>query len=144
MSLLFIDSSVIVRYYTGDPEAKRALEPVISGEAVGYINSVVFSEVLFVLLKLLTGMRAYELKDRPGRVKETIRLLNKQIAFLQRYFTELEVNEEIKEIALGVTERYGLLPNDAIIAATCKHYNIDTIITFDKDFKRVPWLKVIP
>ncbi len=40
--------------------------------------------------------------------------------------------------------QYELLPNDAIIVATCKHYNIDTIVTFEEDFKRIPWLKVIP
>ncbi len=71
-------------------------------------------------------------------------MLDKQIAFLQEYFTELEVGEEIKQAALDIMRQYGLLPNDAIIAATCKHYNIDTIITFDEDFKRVPWLKVVP
>jgi len=27
---------------------------------------------------------------------------------------------------------------------TCQHHGIDTILTFDEDFKRVPWLKVIP
>ena len=37
-----------------------------------------------------------------------------------------------------------LLPSDAIIALTCIHKYIDTIITFDEDFKRVPWLKVVP
>lgn len=40
--------------------------------------------------------------------------------------------------------RYNLTPSDALISLTCKHYGIDTIITFDEDFKRVPWLKVIP
>ncbi|WP_148679244.1 PIN domain-containing protein [Aeropyrum pernix] len=39
---------------------------------------------------------------------------------------------------------YKLLPNDAQIALTCKHYEIDTILTFNEDFKIVPWLKVIP
>ena len=40
--------------------------------------------------------------------------------------------------------KYKLLPGDAIIALTCKHYGINTILTFDEDFKRIPWLKVIP
>jgi predicted nucleic acid-binding protein len=39
---------------------------------------------------------------------------------------------------------YKLLPGDAIIALTCGHYGIGTILTFDEDFKRVPWIKVIP
>ncbi|MCK4476559.1 MAG: PIN domain-containing protein [Methanophagales archaeon] len=40
--------------------------------------------------------------------------------------------------------RYKLLPNDALIAATCKHYEITKIVaTFDADFERVDFLEVI-
>jgi len=38
---------------------------------------------------------------------------------------------------------YGLLPNDALIAATCKHYGIKKIATFDDDFNRVDFLEVV-
>lgn len=71
-------------------------------------------------------------------------MLDKQIAFLQGSFTELEVNEEVKQAGPDTMRQHGLLLNDAIIVATCKHYNIDTVITFDEYFKRIPWLKVIP
>ncbi len=40
--------------------------------------------------------------------------------------------------------RFGLLPSDAQIALTCRHYGIGTIATFDEDFRRVPWLRVVP
>ena len=40
--------------------------------------------------------------------------------------------------------KYNLMPSDALIALTCRHYGIDTILTFDQDFRRVPWLKVVP
>ncbi|MGB2843081.1 MAG: PIN domain-containing protein [Halobacteriota archaeon] len=30
-----------------------------------------------------------------------------------------------------------------LIAATCKHYGIDKIATFDPDFKRVDFLEII-
>ncbi len=36
-----------------------------------------------------------------------------------------------------------LLPNDALIAATCKYYGIKKIATFDEDFKRVDFLEVV-
>ena len=36
MSLAFIDTNVIVRYYIGDPAARGALKPVLSGETIGY------------------------------------------------------------------------------------------------------------
>jgi len=45
---------------------------------------------------------------------------------------------------LEVMRSYNLLPGDALIAITARHYGIDTILTFDENFKRVPWLKVIP
>ncbi len=45
---------------------------------------------------------------------------------------------------INVVTSYRLLPNDAQIVLTCKHYGIDTVLTFDEDFKRVPWLRVIP
>ncbi|RLG35187.1 hypothetical protein DRN97_00605 [Methanosarcinales archaeon] len=35
------------------------------------------------------------------------------------------------------------LIDDALIAATCKHYGIRKIATFDPDFKRVNFLEVI-
>ena len=37
----------------------------------------------------------------------------------------------------NVAEKYGLLPNDALIAATCKHHGITKIATFDSDLKSV-------
>lgn len=45
---------------------------------------------------------------------------------------------------IDVAKNFHLLPADALIALTCKHYGINTILTFDEDFKRVPWLNVIP
>ncbi|MGB7531849.1 MAG: PIN domain-containing protein [Halobacteriota archaeon] len=40
-------------------------------------------------------------------------------------------------------KKYGLLPNDALIAATCKQYGIAKIATFDADFERVDFLEVV-
>ncbi|MCD6456980.1 MAG: PIN domain-containing protein [Methanophagales archaeon] len=35
------------------------------------------------------------------------------------------------------------MPNDALIAATCKHHGINKIATFDPDFERVDFLEII-
>ena len=59
---------------------------------------------------------------------------------------EVEVlveNVEYRDM-IETASQLKLLPSDAIIALTCKRNNIDTIITFDEDFKRIPWLKVVP
>ncbi|HII94466.1 MAG TPA: PIN domain-containing protein [Candidatus Methanofastidiosum sp.] len=54
----------------------------------------------------------------------------------------LQVGEDISKLSLVLSKEYGLLPNDAIHAATCKSYGIDNIATNDSDFDRVDFLKV--
>lgn len=55
----------------------------------------------------------------------------------------LELNEVIFDVSKEVIGKYRLLPNDALIAATCKHCGITKIATFDEDFKRVDFLEVV-
>lgn len=61
---------------------------------------------------------------------------------LGRYRT-LDIGEAVKSEAKEFITKYSLLPNDALIAATCKHHGIKKIATFDPDFKRVDFLEVI-
>ena len=144
MNSAFIDSNIIIKYFTGDTAAKDALAPVIKYEVEGYINSIVYSEVIYIAIKLLTRKKAYELKENPETIKNAIKAISKHVEFIRTYFNELEINDKVKQVAIEIMKKYGLLPNDALIAATCKYYGIDVILTFDEDFKRIPWLKTIP
>ena len=67
---------------------------------------------------------------------------------IRRLLWDLEVEVLIENVSyqdmMENASRLKLLPSDAIIALTCRHYGIDTILTFDEDFKRVPWLKAVP
>ena len=47
------------------------------------------------------------------------------------------------EIMFQIMRISGLLPNDALIAATCKFYGIKKIASFDDDFKRVDFLEIL-
>jgi len=73
---------------------------------------------------------------------------NGVISGVKSLLKELEVEVVSEDVnpdsVLEAAKNLKLLPSDAIIALTCRHYGIDTILTFDEDFKRVPWLKVIP
>ena len=69
MNGVFVDSNVILRHLGGDVRAKRIVDLVESGEFKGYVNRVVVSEVLYVYVKLVTGMKSYELKKEPEVVK---------------------------------------------------------------------------
>ena len=68
-------------------------------------------------------------------VKELLKALNPTLLP-----ETLESWSELIEVAV----KYRLLSNDALIALTCRKHGIDTLATLDEDFKRVPWLKVVP
>jgi len=52
-------------------------------------------------------------------------------------------NEKGLYLSKQLSFDYKLLPNDALIAATCKHYGIKNIATFDSDFDSVDFPDVI-
>ena len=138
MSGVFIDSSVFLDFLEGKEKARVLLAGYSGLE--GCINVIVFSEVLFVYIKATTGKKSYELKKKPELVKSVE--LTDIVELLGRYRT-LNVEEAVTKEAEELITKYGLLPNDALIAATCKHYGINKIATTDPDFKRVDFLEVI-
>jgi len=54
---------------------------------------------------------------------------------------DLSDNEEI--LSCSISNKYGLLPNDAAIIATMLNNDIKKIITYDKDFARVEPIEII-
>ncbi|WP_338252998.1 PIN domain-containing protein [Pyrodictium abyssi] len=70
-------------------------------------------------------------------------LIRNEVEPILGLFIALPITSEPREI-IEVTERYGLMLADSIIALTCKYQGIDTMATLDRDFERIPWLRVIP
>ncbi len=109
----------------------------------------------FNLLKILYiekygRYRFYDMKSALSNLDSNVlkgyRILH---SFLKELLSEgklifLPITTEVMEEATKIATNYGLLPNDSLIAATCKCYGVNTIATFDEDFKQIPWLKVIP
>ncbi|WP_394352341.1 PIN domain-containing protein [Thermococcus sp. 18S1] len=54
----------------------------------------------------------------------------------------IEEEDDIETI-MTVSKKFGLLPNDAIIVATCLKHGITEIATFDRDFEGIQFLKVV-
>ena len=140
MNGVFVDSNVIIHHLAGDNKAKAIIENVESGGDTGYINQIVVSEVIFICLKLKTKKSAFELKKAPDIVK---RVDLKNVYELLDTFIELPSDKGITRSAEDVIARYGLLPNDALIAATCKHHGIRKLATFNGDFKQVDFVEII-
>ncbi len=110
---------------------------------------IVYNELLYTVGAKIAQIK-YGVKGRysfrrhiakHGFPEEAIEKVNSFIRDLK--VTELRDYQDPDEL-VNVIELYRLAPNDAQIALTCKHRSIKTLATFDEDFKRVPWLKVIP
>ena len=141
---VFFDSNVFLKYLAGIEDAKRLVDSVERGEWRGYINDIVISEVIYGYLRLALNVSRYKLRKYvvkyTNKVKE---IIEQDIYPLFIGFEHLPTNIGIDDLIEHMT-KYRLLSNDALIVATCRAYSIENIATFDEDFKRVPWLKVIP
>lgn len=113
----FLDSSVIIEAFKGNENAIEiisALKFLLFKKL--YINEVVWSETV------------YQLCVKRFLEREEV------FPFLDRFFF-LNVGLNIIKIAKSLIISYNLKPNDALIFATCKYYNIRNLISLDEDFK---------
>jgi len=111
----------------------------------------IVDEIIFTLIRLeawrrlgirkLDELRDYIRRHGLGVFSDVINDVEELIDKLG--IVILEDKGSIREL-VETMRKYNLLPGDTLIAITAKHYGIDTILTFDEDFKRIPWLKVIP
>ena len=149
--MLFLDTNAIIYYLHDAKPYSQVVEDIISGEDELYTSIRVIDEAVFTIVRtkawLELGIRRIE------KLREYIRThgygifeaeLNELTTLLKdAKATVLEDKASPQEL-IDTARKYRLLPADALIAQTCKHYGIERILTFDEDFKRVPWLRVIP
>ena len=125
----FVDTDVIIEHLGGNIDLLTLREKF----DVLYSNSIVFSEALMVYLKALTGERPYTLKHNPNIIRDLREELLDFSGFFG-LFIDLEINRAVETLAVEYMIKYGLLPNDALILATCKFYDVKYLISFDSDF----------
>jgi len=115
----FIDSNIIIEYLkeNGLKESKEILNYLLNKKIIPYISFTVINEVLFVIY-----------------FKKKLLSFNELLNFLDSFYT-LYCNKMEEILALHYMKKHNLKPNDALILATCKHYNIKHLISLDEDFK---------
>jgi len=148
--LKFVDSNVLV-YYIFESEYSNKAGQLLAQYRDLATSIRVIDEVMFVSIRR-SALERLGLR-RLDRIKRYIASHGLDFA-IDKLQTLVDVIEQLGIVVLRdsaglrqlleVMEKYKLTPSDAVIALTCKHYGIDTILTFDEDFKRVPWLRVIP
>ncbi len=150
---VFIDTSVFIRHYYGVDESIKLLNFALN-ENDAVISPNVVEETFFKLLYIETE-RIFG-KTGKHTVKDRLMKHTEKFRNVERYMNEfifesielgivdlLEINRKILRMSIEIGFQYGLLPNDALIAATCRHYGIKKIATFDEDFERVDFLETV-
>lgn len=149
--MILLDTNAIVYFlHRVEPYASKVKKILVEREDLAVTLRVV-DEAIFTLIRLeawrilglrkLNQLRDYIRKHGIERFGDAINNIEELINKLG--ITVLEDKGSFEQL-LETMRRYNLLPGDALVAVTAKHYGVDTILTFDEDFKRVPWLKVIP
>ena len=149
--MLFLDTNAILYYLHDVKPYSQTVEDISLGEDELYTSIRVLDEALFTIVRtkawIKLGIRHIE------KLREYIRehgyeFFEKDIGELYKLLEEASVtvveDKATPQELIEVARQFHLLPADALIALTCRHYGINTILTFDEDFKRVPWLRVVP
>ena len=147
--MIFVDTNVFINYLYETSLSDKA-EKMLGMEEELCISGIVINETLFVIartkafnklgIKNIHAFRDYISKKGysfcEGDFKEFYNLLDS---------SEIDIFQDQldKDEFILLMNNYKLLPNDALIAATCKHYSVKKIATFDPDFKRVDFLERI-
>ncbi len=147
--MILLDTNIFYNFLFETDLTDRA-EKVFEIEKPLFTTFTVWNETVYVISRKIAevkfGIRSYA-NFRELITNQGYNYCNKELLDFEKLIQEVEITilrdyQNISETQ-EIMERYRLLPNDALIAATCKHYGIKKIATFDEDFKRVDFLEVI-
>ncbi len=127
---IMIDSSLLVEYVK--KTRMSLLNRLINdSSATCYINETVVSEFLFYHLKLNSAASPRSAKSS-NRIKSIIESTSDYNLLYLFHF--LSTDKKIYGLAPQFMSQYNILPNDAIILATCKIHGIVKLASHDSDF----------
>ena len=131
MVRVFLDTSVLVRYFAADDEAKfeetkKFVERVLNGEIIPYISSIVMLELFYVLNSI------YKLpKQKCIEVLEVVRGLRNCILVEKTNFDR----------AMVYHKKYKVKLTDCVIATQIPKQA--SFVTYDKEFLKIKDLKAL-
>ena len=127
---IFIDSSVLIEAFKGNK--KPFYDALISKrEDQFYINDIVLSEYLYYILGFNSGISPRTLQQKK-QISNTLKNETDQISLLEEFHFLPSSRNFLLKVPQLMSD-YNLLPNDAIILATCKLHEIK-LASHDSDF----------
>ncbi len=127
---IFVDSSILVEFIKGTKS--KIFENLVNTPSTElFINETVVSEFLYYFL-LLNGNASPRSMQSSKRISNVFNN-SSDFDLLQR-FSFLSNNDVLFTLVPNYMSTYNLLPNDAIILATCKIHHITQLASHDSDF----------
>lgn len=127
---ILVDSGIFVEYLKG--RKVDFFEYLINQDYQLFINQVVLSEVLFHFIGTIGNKSPLAIKES-GKIAECFKDHNPIDMLPGIQF--LDHTAEISKLTIDFSKQFNLLPNDAMILATCKSHDLKYLATFDSDFE---------
>ncbi|MEN6611619.1 MAG: PIN domain-containing protein [Methanoregulaceae archaeon] len=146
---IFLDTSFIIPLLieTDRSRSSGTFFATASGSCAASMS--IYEECFFVGLRLIADseygitstkdLKRHIQANGYGFADEFIRNLN-------RFFGMITILPDTENLGLieKTAKECSLLPNDALIVATCREHAIGKLATYDRDFSRVPGLECLP
>ncbi len=122
-----------------------------NSEINGFVSPLVISEVFYkILLFEISKINNSDINETKLLLKKNPKpFINIKSPYLiieelldYQGLKIVEIGEAISRKSILLSNRYQLMPNDAMHVATCQFYDINNIATNDSDFERVDFLNI--
>lgn len=147
---IYLDASVLLYWFTGEPECSGLLDRCKRQQIHGIISTVTLYEVCYKAMRIeaeqATGEKQVtiqQLRRRPDVLKQLHRYANavEELAFRSNLgYIDITATDIAR--SHQVRQRYGFLTADSIVARIVWDYGIPGIATTDPDFEVVEGIQV--
>jgi len=126
---VFIDSSMLIEY---EKQTKtELLDKLLESENLLFINPIVVSEYLYQMLGILGGRSPMAICESK-KIAATFE--SHDLTSFLAEFKVLPIPQEAISESVSMMIKYNLLPNDALILASCKLQEVAVLASHDSDF----------
>ena len=149
---ILVDSNAFIYFLTGQSLlVKEFFQASVEGRLKLLTTVRILDEVIFKTCILLAKMRygfykktLNKLKKNPHLIAELSEDCRKIIDMCQAFnFVVFDLSFRDLEKLPNIMQNYGLVGNDALTVGIMQKMNLKYLLSADKDFDAVPWIKRI-
>jgi predicted nucleic acid-binding protein len=146
---LFLDANPLIYYFAADAvfgmSCNQLLARIANREILAVTSTHVLSEVAHHLMTIeaantfgWTSKVVNRLKQQPAEIAKLTNFRRSIETIAQLPIQVLTIHPDWIAGAAGLSQPYGLLSNDALIATIMQAHGLSNLASADKDFDRVP------